>query len=59
MSDPNRPGVVSTVFAAKNGIVVFPGALTPTEVVTSWELQVLSKALVKRSRPQREGTRIG
>jgi len=24
-------------FAAKNAIVVFPGALTPTEVVTAWE----------------------
>jgi 2-dehydro-3-deoxyphosphogluconate aldolase/(4S)-4-hydroxy-2-oxoglutarate aldolase len=24
-------------FATKNGVVVFPGALTPTEVVTAWE----------------------
>jgi 2-dehydro-3-deoxyphosphogluconate aldolase / (4S)-4-hydroxy-2-oxoglutarate aldolase len=27
-------------FAAKNEIVVFPGALTPTEVLTAWELVV-------------------
>lgn len=34
-SDGLHPGLVE--FAAKNGVVVFPGALTPTEVVTAWE----------------------
>jgi 2-dehydro-3-deoxyphosphogluconate aldolase / (4S)-4-hydroxy-2-oxoglutarate aldolase len=24
-------------FAAKNGVVIFPGALTPTEVIAAWE----------------------
>jgi 2-dehydro-3-deoxyphosphogluconate aldolase/(4S)-4-hydroxy-2-oxoglutarate aldolase len=33
------PGFVPEVveFAVKNGIVVFPGALTPTEVITAWK----------------------
>jgi len=33
------PGLVLEVveFATKNGVVVFPGALTPTEVITAWK----------------------
>lgn len=33
------PGLVLEVveFAAKNEVVVFPGALTPTEVITAWK----------------------
>ena len=33
------PGLVLEVveFALKNGVVVFPGALTPTEVITAWK----------------------
>jgi len=34
-SDGLHPAIVE--FAAKKGIVVFPGALTPTEVITAWE----------------------
>jgi 2-dehydro-3-deoxyphosphogluconate aldolase / (4S)-4-hydroxy-2-oxoglutarate aldolase len=32
------PGLITTVveFAVKNDVVVFPGALTPTEVITAW-----------------------
>ncbi len=33
------PGLVTEVveFAVKNDVVVFPGALTPTEVITAWK----------------------
>jgi 2-dehydro-3-deoxyphosphogluconate aldolase/(4S)-4-hydroxy-2-oxoglutarate aldolase len=33
------PGLVTKVvdFAVKNDVLVFPGALTPTEVITAWE----------------------
>jgi 2-dehydro-3-deoxyphosphogluconate aldolase / (4S)-4-hydroxy-2-oxoglutarate aldolase len=33
------PGLVTEVveFAAKNDVVVFPGALTPTEVIAAWK----------------------
>jgi 2-dehydro-3-deoxyphosphogluconate aldolase/(4S)-4-hydroxy-2-oxoglutarate aldolase len=33
------PGLVLEVveFAVKNGVVVFPGALTPTEIITAWK----------------------
>jgi 2-dehydro-3-deoxyphosphogluconate aldolase/(4S)-4-hydroxy-2-oxoglutarate aldolase len=34
-SDGFHPAVVE--FASKQGVVVFPGALTPTEVITAWE----------------------
>ena len=34
-SDGLHPGVIE--FAVKQDIVVFPGALTPTEVMTAWE----------------------
>lgn len=34
-SDGFHPPV--TEFAAKNGVVVIPGTLTPTEVITAWE----------------------
>jgi len=34
-SDGLHPALVA--FAARNGVVVFPGALTPTEVITAWE----------------------
>jgi 2-dehydro-3-deoxyphosphogluconate aldolase/(4S)-4-hydroxy-2-oxoglutarate aldolase len=35
-SDGLKPAVIE--FAVKKGLVVFPGALTPTEVMTAWEL---------------------
>jgi 2-dehydro-3-deoxyphosphogluconate aldolase / (4S)-4-hydroxy-2-oxoglutarate aldolase len=34
-SDGFHPAVVE--FAARNGVVVIPGALTPTEVISAWE----------------------
>ena len=34
-SDGLHPGVVE--FAVKQSVIVFPGALTPTEVMTAWE----------------------
>jgi 2-dehydro-3-deoxyphosphogluconate aldolase/(4S)-4-hydroxy-2-oxoglutarate aldolase len=34
-SDGLRPSVIE--FAVKQDVIVFPGALTPTEVITAWE----------------------
>ena len=34
-SDGLRPAVIE--FAVKQDVIVFPGALTPTEVITAWE----------------------
>jgi 2-dehydro-3-deoxyphosphogluconate aldolase / (4S)-4-hydroxy-2-oxoglutarate aldolase len=34
-SDGLKPSIIE--FAVKKGVIVFPGALTPTEVMTAWE----------------------